>query len=53
MSGAIIPSRYFFQMRDKTTIIDKVKRNAARKTLVRGNIEPPRDSKPIGSIISD
>ena len=51
--GTIIPSKFKFQIGDKTTIIDHTRRNLARKTIRRKNPEPRRTLKPLWSIIPD
>ena len=49
----IIPSKFKFQIGDKTTIIDQTRRNLARKTIRRKNPEPRGTLKPLWSIIPD
>ena len=49
----IIPSKFKFQIGDKTTIIDQTRRNLARKTIRRINPEPRGTLKPLWSIIPD
>ena len=51
--GPIIPSKFKFQIGDKTTIIDQTRRNLARKTIRRINSEPRGTLKPFWSIIPD
>ena len=51
--GKIIPSKFKFQIGDKTTIIDQTHRNLARKTIRRRNPEPRGKLKPLWSIIAD
>ena len=51
--GTIIPSKFKFQIGDKTTIIDQTRRNLARKTIRRKNPEPRGTLKPLWSIIPD
>ena len=52
-NGTIIPSKFKFQIGDKTTIIDQTRRNLARKTIRRKNPEPRGTLKPLWSIIPD
>ena len=51
--GTIIPSKFKFQIGDKTTIIDQTRRNLARKALRRKNPEPRGTLKLLWSIIPD
>ena len=51
--GTIIPSKFKFQIGDRTTKIDQIRRNLARKTIRRKNPEPRRTLKPLWSIIPD
>ena len=51
--GTIIPSKFKFQIGDKSTIIDQTRRNLARKTIRRKNPEPRGTLKPLWSIIPD
>ena len=51
--GTISPSKFKFQIEDKTTIIDQTRRNIARKTIRRRNPEPRGTLKPLWSIIPD
>ena len=51
--GTILPSKFKFQIGDKTTIIDQTRRNLARKTIRRKNPEPRGTLKPLWSIIPD
>ena len=51
--STIIPSKFKFQIGDKTTIIDQTRRNLARKTIRRRNPEPRDTLKPLWSIIPD
>ena len=51
--GTIIPSKFKFQIGDKTTIIDQTRRNLARKTIRRKNTEPRGMLKSLWSIIPD
>ena len=50
--GAITPSKFKFQIGDKTTIIDQTRRNLAHKTIRRKNLEPRGTLKPLWSIIT-
>ena len=49
--GTIIPSKFKFQIGDKTTIIDQTRRNLARKTIRRKSTEPTGTLKLLWSII--
>ena len=51
--GTIFPSKFKFQIGDKTTIIDQTRRNLARKTIRRKNPEPRGTLKPLWSIIPE
>ena len=51
--GTIIPSKFKFQIGDKTTIIEQTRRNLARKTIRRKNPEPRGTLQPLWSIIPD
>ena len=51
--GTIIPSKFKFQIGDKTTLFDQTRRNLARKTIRRKNPEPRGTLKPLWSIIPD
>ena len=49
----IIPSKFKFQIGDKTTIIDQTRHNLARKTIRRKNPDPRGTIKPLWSIIQN
>ena len=51
--GTIIPSKFKFQVGDKTTIIDQICRNLARKTIRRINPATRGTLKPVWSIVLD
>ena len=51
--GTITPSKFKFQIGDKTTLIDQTRRNLARKTIRKKMPEPRGTLKPLWSIIPD